>query len=226
MAISAPHYRCLQELYHRKQLPQGGVILEVGQASWYGDISPDIVPRDLTVHELYKQLFDQVAVVAIDLHGDADALKLNLNDPIALNEQFSVVFNHGTAEHIFDIARVFRTIHAHCEQGGLMIHESPLTGWFDHGFWNLQPTVYYDLAATNDYTIPYMAVTHIDHNTVVEIQSRDQLRTMVRKGGLPNNTQLFVALRKESDAAFKIPMQGLYSEGVDQETLRAWKELR
>jgi hypothetical protein len=39
MAISATHYQLLRRL--QPMLPQGGSLLEIGEANWYGDIAPD-----------------------------------------------------------------------------------------------------------------------------------------------------------------------------------------
>ncbi len=166
MAIAGPHYRCLRDLHEAGQLPQGGSILEIGEANWYGDIP---VPRELAadnpytvVKNLYFALFATWDVVSIDFHGP-NALKLDLNEPISLAPgTFNVVFNHGTAEHVFNIANVLRVMHDHCVNGGLMIHESPFTGWIDHGFYTLQPTLYFDVASANGYEIVMMAVTQIE----------------------------------------------------------------
>ena len=243
MAISAPHYHCLKELHRRGELPQGGMILGIGEAQWYGDIAPPWkkynVPdqrfagwetqwNELSfkiAKDLYKELFDCDRVMAIDMHGPT-SLNLDLNQPLDLKGTFSVVYNHGTLEHIFNPAQVLRTMHDHCEVGGLMLHESPFTGWIDHGFYTIQPTLYYDLAAANSYDLRYFAVTHIEHGTAVEIHSREQLLKMAAAGGVANNAMLYVAMRKTKDEPFRIPMQGFYAEAISAEAQAAWRDLR
>ena len=32
-----------------------------------------------------------------------------------------------------------------------MLHGMPFSGWYDHGFYNFQPTFYLDLAIANNY---------------------------------------------------------------------------
>lgn len=249
MAISAPHYHCLKELHRRGELPQGGALLEIGEANWYGDVdTPEFPPdiqqelvklvytqdgRDLMPHHivkaLYRWLFAAKSVLSVDLHGTSAALKYDLNvwcSSYGNPNSFSTVINHGTLEHVFDVANVLKVMHINCAVGGLLIHESPFTGWIDHGFWTIQPTLYYDLAAANGYDLRLMAVTHIDHGSAVEIHSREQLLKMAAAGGVPNNAMLFVAMRKIKDAPFVIPMQGVYAQTISEEAQQAWRELR
>lgn len=229
MAIAAPHYRCLLDLHAVGQLPQGGSILEIGEANWYGDIPvpPEIsVATDpyAVVKDLYAALFHTSDVVSIDMHGTPAALILDLNGPIDLKRQFTTVFNHGTAEHVFNVGNVFKVMHDHCAVGGLMIHESPFTGWIDHGFYTLQPTLYYDLAIANGYEIVTVAVTHIELQLVAYMSCREQLLAFARH--IPNNAMLFVAMRKVSAEPFAAPIQGVYTTLVSQEVKEAWRTLR
>jgi hypothetical protein len=139
-----------------------------------------------------------------------------------LGEPFDVSINHGTAEHIFNIAQVFRTMHDHTVDGGLMVHESPCTGWIDHGFYCLQPTLFYDLAAANCYEIVMVALEHIDSNWAHRLESRDELTRLE----VPNNSMLFVVFRKRGEGPFKIPMQGYYTRSLSEAGMKAWETRR
>jgi hypothetical protein len=143
LAISETHYRLLRELRERDLLPQGGRILEVGAANWYGDADPKIISKDMdeicpfaVVRQLYKTLFASTEIVSIDTDPAAPgAFPHDLNVlACGSGDRYDVSFNHGTAEHIFNIANVFRVMHDATVEGGLMIHEAPFTGWIDHGF--------------------------------------------------------------------------------------------
>ncbi len=245
MAISAPHFYCFRELHRRGELPQGGALLEIGEANWYGDIQ---FPREYTekmagkifpdhwvnagmeylvVKWLYCE-FGFTKLDAIDFAGPT-AKKQDLNDARVdwgIRPAYETVINHGTAEHIFNIANVFRLMHDSCKVDGLMIHESPFTGWIEHGFWNINPTVYFDLAHANAYDIRFMAVNQIEQQSSAEIHSREHLLKMAAAGGIPNNSMLYVAMKKTTDAEFKIPMQGVYAGSVSADVTKAWKELR
>jgi hypothetical protein len=253
MAISATHYRLLTSLKDR--LPPGGSLLEIGEANWYGDIEPDFPFEGdgfAACKALYASLFAPEFVFSVDFNGGPQAIKQDLNQPLDLGEfmwccgeirngpvcpecglsketypiGFNVVINHGTAEHIFNIGQVFRTMHDHCIDGGLMIHESPFTGWIDHGFYCLNPTLFYDLAAANCYELVLVAIEEIASQTIIRLESRDHVGRLAEAGELPNNAMLFAALRKYGDIPFKVPMQGYYNQTLSPAGVRAWERNR
>lgn len=181
----------------------------------------DVVARDDkwagfdVVKVFYEFCFAPTELQAVDPGGTSTAHNLNLNYPIALNRRFDVVINHGTAEHIFNIAQVFATIHDYTLPGGMMIHESPLRGWIDHGFYNLQPTLFFDVAEQNQYRIIQMIVADLVERTGLQIQSRAELQALAAAKQIPDNAQLFTIMSKSADERpFEIPMQGCYPKGL------------
>jgi hypothetical protein len=177
---------------------------------------------------VYEILFDTTAVDSIDLHGTPAAMRLDLNliIPGSMRRKYEVVINHGTAEHVFHIGRVFETMHECCEMGGLMIHDAPCTGWFDHGFYGLNPTLFYDLAAANHYAIRRLALTQINPPKVTPLENRGHAQALAFAKQIPENSCLFVALRKTSDEPFQIPMQGYYDNRLTAQERQAWYALR
>lgn len=221
MAISRTHY----ELFRSLPLPRGGTLLEIGEANWYGDLDPRSVgllqtnQHDLA-KEFYAQTFAPEKTVAIDMNGTKAALRYDLNRPVPIDEQFDVVINHGTAEHVFNIGQVFQTMHDRCHLGGLTIHDAPFTGWVDHGFYTLQPTLFYDLAHANCYEIVLVAVHDCVSGSIVRLESRDD----VHRRELPPNAMLFVVFKKRFDLPFKVPMQGYYGGGLSLDGVQAWEK--
>ncbi len=47
MAISVPLYLIIRDLHRYGMLPQGGSLLEIGEANWYGDIRPLSMVEDI-----------------------------------------------------------------------------------------------------------------------------------------------------------------------------------
>jgi SAM-dependent methyltransferase len=165
---------------------------------------------------------------AIDLHGvDERAHKLDLNEPVPLKDQYDIVCNFGTAEHIFNVYQVFKTIHERTKPGGLMLHGLPFQGWVDHGFFTFQPTFFFDLAEANTYVPTVFMYAEVSPPRIVSIQGRDTLHDMAEKGEIGPNAMLFTALRKRSgDAAFKTPLQGYYAQRLNKASVDRWKSLR
>lgn len=230
MAISATHYELLSNL--KPLLPKGGSLLEIGEANWYGDLDPANVGLSrqddwfAIVKEFYQQLFAPTRIVSIDFNGTEAAWRCDLNAPLPPLGMFDLIINHGTAEHVFDIAQVFRSIHDACKVGGLMVHESPFTGWLDHGFYCLQPTLFYDLAAANGYDVVSVDIEEIVSKQMLPVWSRDKMTELLTANAIPNNAMLFVVLRKKAAAAFRIPLQGYYAQSLSDQGRKAWEVLR
>src|SRR2546429_6373663 len=51
----------------------------------------------------YRAVLDYRRIVAIDFHGTPAALKVDLNYPVAVHEQFEMLVNSGTGEHVFNV---------------------------------------------------------------------------------------------------------------------------
>jgi len=68
-------------------------------------------------------------------------------------ESFDLILNFGTTEHIFNQYNAFKLIHDSCAPGGIMWHDVPMSGYFDHGYFNYQPMFFRNLAAANGYEI-------------------------------------------------------------------------
>jgi SAM-dependent methyltransferase len=230
MAISGTHVRLLRSL--RDILPRGGSLLEIGEANWYGDVAPDFpCPNGIDFFAIakafYADLFAPSRIVAVDINGTPEALRQDLNGPLDLGgETFDMVINHGTAEHVFNIAQVFRSMHDHCDPGGLMVHDAPFTGWIDHGFYNLNPTLFYDLAAANCYELTLAAVENIRSGECIRLEGRDHIGRLARVGQLPFNANLFVAFRKVAAGAFRLPFQGYYNQTLSPAGVLAWENAR
>jgi SAM-dependent methyltransferase len=257
MALTAVDYKVFMALREGGALPPNPSVLELGESEWYGDVPDEVLAdtidrlvepgrrRELKdrlaaisagaspqkswdLAKLFYAIFlDYRKITAIDFHGTPGALKLDLNQPIALGEQYDILINGGTAEHVFDIRQFFSSCHQVTRPGGLMLHLLPFLGWLEHGFYNFNPTFFWDLAQANGYTVVLLAYTEITPARVVALRSREQLLEMARAGGLGQTAMLYAVLRKpEAEAEFRIPMQGVYAGGVSGEVMEAWHTLR
>jgi hypothetical protein len=175
----------------------------------------------------YRVLLDYRRIVAIDLHGTPAALKVDLNYPVAVEEQFEVLINSGTGEHVFNVFQFFKTCHEVTRPGGIMFHSMPFCGWVEHGFYNFNPTFYWDLAAANGYRVVAMIYTEFDPVRMVQLAGREKILEMARGGELGRNSLLYAVFAKgDSESEFRIPFQAVYAGGLSPEMSEAWHELR
>ena len=176
----------------------------------------------------YKVFLDYKRLVAIDLHGTPDARPIDLNYPVSLGEQFDLVLNGGTAEHVFNVFQFFKSTHEWTKPGGLMLHVMPFRGWLEHGFYSFNSTFYWDLAIANGYSMLILAYTELQPPRLVQLTRRETIIEFARSGGLGENANLYAVMQKAADGEgqFKTPMQGLYAGNVSAEMLDAWHRMR
>ncbi len=176
----------------------------------------------------YKAFFDYSELVSVDLQGSAEGLKLDLNEPIKLKRKFDIVMNIGTAEHVFNTYQFFKTVHEYTVPGGFMLHELPSVGWVDHGFYNFQPTFFFDLAAANGYDIRAMIYGEIDPFRITRIHTRESIAGIFQEKKLGTNAMIFAVFKKPATAEqpFKVPMQGYYFSEVSEEVKKTWVNMR
>jgi len=164
---------------------------------------------------------------AVDLDGATESLQLNLNEPVKLDRQYDLVCNFGTAEHIFNVYQVYKTIHEVTYPGGLMLHGTPFQGWIDHGFYTFQPTFYFDLAEANDYHIHSLVYAEILPHKIIPLTNRSSITELVKNNGVGDNAMLYAVLKKaEAERPFCSPTQGYYNPKYRRKLEESWRALR
>ena len=107
-----------------------------------------------------KIYFSSIGIdhTSIDTNGNDGALPLDLADPKTSERynNFDIVTNFGTSEHVYDQYEVWRNIHNFCKQGGVICSALPATHyWYKHAScyaWH-DETFFKGLAILNDYEI-------------------------------------------------------------------------
>lgn len=112
----------------------------------------------------------------IDYDGHRDSIPLDLNTdhvPEKLRQQFDLVVNTGTTEHVANQAQAFRIIHDLTRIGGVMFHEVPAGSW-NHGLINYTPKFFLLLHKQNDYEQVYMR-ERTDDDMFIRVALRKRL---------------------------------------------------
>lgn len=236
MAITLVEFNFLLEASRLGLLPQQGSLLEFGEAETIFDAAraiplvlaegqrrdtllaetaPDSIAKTYADAKLiYRALFDYRSYNAIDLLPPNDhRLQQDLNLPFDLGTRFDVCINNGTTEHVFNQANCYKAIHDHTAPGGVMIHWTPCLGWIDHGFYNVQPGFFHDLATANGYEV-LLAVLSSNTMTVPLIPGQITSEVVAANPGIQESLACAV-LRKTTDAPFRFPLQGVYSFARD-----------
>lgn len=156
---------------------------------------------------------------AIDVNTERDAIAMDLNfdlqDHYGFREQFDLVTNNGTGEHVFNQYQVFRNAHNLCRPGGFMIHVLPFYRWVDHGFFNYNPNLFPCLAHQNGYELQELWIASSDTANLVRLDPRNLKR---KKGyredfdldSWPDDPMIAAVMRRVTDRPFETPIQNLY----------------
>lgn len=157
--------------------------------------------------------------MAIDVNTERDAVAMDLNVDIGqhygFREQFDLVTNNGTGEHVFNQYMVFKNAHNLCRTGGFMIHVLPFYRWVDHGFFNYNPNLFPCLANQNAYELRELWIASSDtqylHKLNVANLGRNKgYRSKLNLDTWESDPMVAAVFRKIKDQPFEIPIQHLY----------------
>lgn len=73
-------------------------------------------------------------------------------DPALKAYNYDIVLDVGTAEHCINIWQAMVSMAGMVKQGGYIIHENPFN-WGNHGFYNLNPTLFADFYESNGFKV-------------------------------------------------------------------------
>lgn len=132
----------------------------------------------------------------------------DLNEPIPeeLQGRFDCVLDGGTMEHCFNVGQVIKNFVSLAKIDGYIIHSNPLSA-FNHGFYNFNPTFYYDYYVDNEHRLagPIYAVIHKGFDfEAVKLSATENIENV------PNNAWLSVVAQKKHDRENVWPMQTKY----------------
>ena len=171
---------------------------------------------------------------SIDINGAYNSLQFDLNKNILetynYKEEYDLVINNGTGEHVFNQYALFLNFHNLTKPNGIMLNILPFIDWINHGFYNFNPIFFADLAASNNYEIIKISLANRDgaelklNNENLSIlfeqikpnrnDSKFEKMIDIAKTKLGRNILLVVITRKLSDNIFKTPLQGKYLSDV------------
>jgi hypothetical protein len=196
MAIGSMHIEWLSSLASRSHLPAGAAVLDLGTQGLWGEPEPlrrvaarhlGLADRERRLTAIYDgktprprcqrdfySIFGAGSHCSIDLGDPRADFPLDLNLPVPASAGvYDVVTNFGTTEHTFNIGQTFANIHNLLEVDGIQLHTLPAYGAIDHGFYNIHPSVYLDMAKANAYEVVDLfyvdninvRMAHVTHET-------------------------------------------------------------
>lgn len=160
---------------------------------------------------------------SIDIAGGYKTTGFDLNAqslPPSWQGAFDIVINCGTTEHVFNQAHAFKTIHDLTRAGGVMVHQLPVSGYPDHGFFLYTGRFFFMLASCNGYEI--IDVHYDDPGKVEDLTQGARnagryhaaLKTLLHNPPMPvTNCGMTVCYRKMTNSPFVGPVDKSTSVG-------------
>lgn len=156
-----------------------------------------------TVHSLDVSNYEDATLIH-DLNAP------NIEQPY---QQYDVIYDGGTLEHVFSTLHALRNIHSFLKVGGTVVHVNPAQNHLDHGFYSFSPQMYHDYYLTNSYEIldSYMLESFKDgYNSFNAYQYKPGKLELLQFGGYGKEMlcNWFMARKLNVSTSGKIPHQG------------------
>jgi hypothetical protein len=172
MGINACILTWLDELAERGSFSGLSSVLELGPQDFFLDrarlvesgrrihgsgadtVADQMLREDITFSDrqhLFYSLFGFVSYRSTDPYDGRADFTLDLNTAVQAPELVDLVADFGTTEHVFNVGNVFAFTHNSLRPGGIALKVLPAFGDNTHGFYNIHPTVYFDVARVNGY---------------------------------------------------------------------------
>jgi hypothetical protein len=122
---------------------------------------------NVTDSELFAAIGFNVtdSVDVSDYEGASIRHDLNIPFDKSLGREYDLIFDGGTAEHVFNLPVLLGSIHEICKENGIVIHSSPVNNWVDHGFYQFSPTLLTDYYRCNGWEVlsNYVTIQRYEH---------------------------------------------------------------
>ncbi len=152
-----------------------------------------------------------IEVQTLDLFDDRANISHDLNQPLPpdLHEQFDVLLDIGTIEHVFDTRQVFINYLSLVKPGGHLCLHVPVAGYYRHGLHTFSPELIRSSLLGNGCQVSFEGFSDYLGNEVVE----DDLRGV--------DALLWVVADKvQTMAEFRIPQQAGWKDYYEREDIR------
>jgi len=128
----------------------------------------------------------------------------DLNHPIpeAAVAQYDYVLDVGTLEHCFNVGQALFNMASMAKVGGYVLHENPFN-WGNHGFYNLNPTLFHDFYGDNGFTVMECVLMNFKTKDLYAPPAKGRFH-------MDAEANVITVARRDEIKPFTMPMQGKY----------------
>ena len=159
----------------------------------------------------FELLGYQLEVVDVaQARGNEHILDLNEPCPEEFHLRYDLLIDSGTCEHCFNIAQAVKNLANMVSLNGIIYQSNPCS-MYNHGFYNLNPTWYYDFYENNGFRIHDLQIVN---NPVIKPTFYEYSRYS-RFKGIPENSSIMMVAQKNEVQEITWPMQRKYVDNPD-----------
>jgi hypothetical protein len=142
----------------------------------------------------------------VQARGDEIVIDLNRPLPPDFKRSYDIVLDTGTCEHCFHIGQAAINLASIVGPNGIIIQALPLNV-YNHGFYNANPTWFFDFYPANGFEIEYFkAVSDIVSNPkFFDVPIHDRFKDV------PANSVMIVIAQRKRMMELKVPVQFKYA---------------
>lgn len=155
MGIERQHLQFHREILALPELLRDPVLV-IGEQEVLPDAICEEFPRSTLRDSLITRGLANVEV--LDLFGhDLGTWYHDLDVPVPEEEweQYALVYDVGTLEHVFDFRRALESCLRAVQVGGHVVLHIPVCGYYDHGFHTLSPEAVSSSLEMNQFNVVY-----------------------------------------------------------------------
>lgn len=173
---------------------------------WHGVVG--MTDKIIEAEHFFKLLgFDLEVCDIAQIRGNEVIIDLNEPCQESLHQKYDLIIDTGTCEHCFNIAQAIKNLANMVKVNGYIHHVNPIN-MFNHGFYNLNPTWYYDFYLTNGFVVHDMKIIY---NGSVNPMGQD-VSPYGRFHSIPENSSLFSIIQRKELKNIEWPMQYKYKK--------------
>lgn len=131
----------------------------------------------------------------------------DLNRDYFCVKRYDIVIDIGTLEHCFNIGQALINMAGFVKKDGYILHENPYN-WGNHGFYNLNPTLFNDFYEQNGFELLSCVAARKNSIKTFEVPMTNRFFIARVEANL-----ITVARNTQGLAVFKCPQQTKYKKG-------------
>ena len=171
----------------------------------------NVIDNQETDSKLFFRLMGFEKAEALDVfnYEGADIIA-DLNEPVlGHDDRYDLIYNGGTLEHTSHPVNALINTARMLKPGGLLIHQTPMNNYVNHGYFQVSPILFFDFHMLNGFTDMKLFIQAMDPKGNEEYMAVDSPLALPPFESTKEYSSFFVARKSMNYTPWAFPMQTL-----------------